>query len=393
MKHSVLFQPDNITVSVEKGENLLTVAADAGVYVHAYCGGDGVCGKCIIKIDQGEVRAEKATLKQEEWNQGIRLACKAHVESDLVITVPEKTKAGGKALKRKPKTTRTISAKSLDSLVGKWDVNPPVTKIYIELDPPTMDDNISDMARVMRTLRNIKPDSPEPSYDHPELIKELPFTLRESDWKVTLLMLHGKKQEEPDRIIDIEPGDTTNRLYGLAVDIGTTTCSGVLIDLNSGEIIAEIEKHLAIHIRKKANIDCSLKIDIGTKVTCHNDSVQIGKCKTDGIKQSLIPGIHCSFGPHQIVQIHFCDNDIVTYKGVLSPGKYIFPAIGSVSYACMIKGLVEFTLLVNNFCLKEFRDNGNQAGATDTTWFYSTYGHNHRIQGFRVDVEVLYGSA
>ena len=79
----------------------------------------------------------------------------------------------------------------------------------------------------------------EPSYDHPELIRELPAVLRESDWKITLLLLHGKRQEEPDRIIDVEPGDTTSRLYGLAVDIGTTTCSGVLVDLNTGKIISD----------------------------------------------------------------------------------------------------------------------------------------------------------
>ncbi|BCO10750.1 ferredoxin [Desulfolithobacter dissulfuricans] len=239
MKHTITFQPDNITVTVDQGENLLAAAANAGVYVHAFCGGDGVCGKCKVIVEEGEVRADKATLKKEEWDQGYRLACQATVMSDLVVRIPEITTAGGRALKRKPKTTRTISARSLDTLIGKWDVDPPVAKLYLELDPPTMDDNISDMQRVMRGIRQALPDTPEPSYDHPELIKELPFVLRESDWKVTVLLLHGKREGEPDRIIDIEPGNTTDRLYGLAVDIGTTTCSGVLIDLNTGKIIAE----------------------------------------------------------------------------------------------------------------------------------------------------------
>lgn len=239
MKHTITFQPDNITVTVDQGENLLAAAANAGVYVHAFCGGDGVCGKCKVIVEEGEVRADKATLKKEEWDQGYRLACQATVTSDLVVRIPEITTASGRALKRKPKTTRTISARSLDTLIGKWDVDPPVAKLYLELDPPTMDDNISDMQRVMRGIRQVLPDTPEPSYDHPELIKELPFVLRESDWKVTVLLLHGKREGEPDRIIDIEPGNTTDRLYGLAVDIGTTTCSGVLIDLNTGKIIAE----------------------------------------------------------------------------------------------------------------------------------------------------------
>ncbi len=239
MQHTIQFKPDNITVPVEKGENLLTAAATAGVHINAYCGGDGVCGKCRVKIIKGEVRTEKSTLKQDDWDQGLRLACQTTVESDLVISIPEKTGDGSKSLKRKPKTTRNISAKSLDTLVGKWDTDPPVSKIYLQLDPPTIDDNISDMARVMRGFKNILPSNLEPTYDHPLLIKELAETLREADWKITLLLLHGKQDYEPDRIIDIEPGDTTDKLYGLAIDIGTTTCSGVLIDLNSGNILSE----------------------------------------------------------------------------------------------------------------------------------------------------------
>ncbi|MDT8335464.1 MAG: ASKHA domain-containing protein, partial [Desulfurivibrionaceae bacterium] len=82
-------------------------------------------------------------------------------------------------------------------------------------------------------------DCAEPTYDHPRLLQELPMTLREADWEVTVIMLRGKRAEEPDRIIGVEPGDTTDRLYGLAVDIGTTTISGLLLDLNSGKVLAE----------------------------------------------------------------------------------------------------------------------------------------------------------
>ncbi len=239
MKHTIKFQPDNITVTVDKGENLLTAAANAGVYIHAYCGGDGVCGKCKVVVNQGTVHSDKANLSQEDWDKGYRLACLSSVQSDLVVTIPEMTTKSGKALKRKPKTTRTISARSLETLIGTWDVNPPVTKLYLELPPPTLEDNISDMQRVMRGIKKALPDSLEPTYDHPELIKLLPRALRDADWKITLLLLHGRGSDEPFRIIDVESGDTTSRLYGLAIDIGTTTCSGVLVDLNSGKIISE----------------------------------------------------------------------------------------------------------------------------------------------------------
>lgn len=240
MKKTVRFLPDNVTIEVEEGENLLTAAAKAGVYIHAYCGGDGVCGKCKVKIEDGEVYSTKAMhLRPEEQAQGMRLSCQSSVLTDITVRVPEETTKNGKALKSKPKTTRAISARSLADLVGSWDVSPPVEKRCITLDPPTLEDNIPDMQRLMRAIRAGCHNCVEPTYDHPELLRELPFTLREADWKVTVILLRGKRSEEPDRIIAVEPGNTTDRLYGLAIDIGTTTVCGILIDLNSGKIIAE----------------------------------------------------------------------------------------------------------------------------------------------------------
>ena len=238
MSKTVLFLPDNVKVSVEEGENLLAAAANAGVYIHAFCGGDGVCGKCKVKIKEGEVASDQAKrLKKEEHDQGYRLACQASIMSDLVVEIPEEIKKDGKALKRKPKTTRSISARSLDSLIGEWSVSPPVEKRFLKLDSPTTDDNIADLQRVLRGIRKGCSDCKEPTYDHPALLKELPFTLRESNWEITAILLRGKRQREPDRIIAVEPGDTTDRLYGLALDIGTTNIAAALVNLSSGNIL------------------------------------------------------------------------------------------------------------------------------------------------------------
>ena len=240
MKKTVTFLPDNITIEVEAGENLLAAAAQAGVFVQASCGGDGVCGKCKVKIEQGEVTASRAMqLKPDQQAAGYRLACQSMVSEDVVVSIPATTGKNGKPLSVKPKTTRAISARSLDHLIGTWQVAPPVEKRFLKLEPPTLEDNVPDLQRLMRTIKRKCHDCAEPTYDHPELLMELPATLREADWEVTVILLRGKRAEEPDRIIALEPGDTTANLYGLAVDIGTTTVCGVLIDLNSGEIIAE----------------------------------------------------------------------------------------------------------------------------------------------------------
>ena len=244
MEKTVHFVPDNVKVTVEEGDNLLDIAANAGVYIHAFCGGDGVCGKCKVKIEQGEVAATQATqLKSTEIEQGFRLACQSEVGTDLVVRVPETVKANGKTLKRKPRTTRAISAKSLDDLIGKCEVDPPVEKRFFALKPPTIEDNVPDLQRLLRAISKGCPDCREPSYDHPDLLRELPFDLREKNWEVTTILLRSKLAEEPDRIIAVEPGNTTDALYGLAMDIGTTTVCAVLVDLNSGKIIAEASEY------------------------------------------------------------------------------------------------------------------------------------------------------
>ncbi len=240
MKRKVKFLPDNISITVEHGENLLNAAANAGVFIQAFCGGEGVCGKCRIKLEKGEDSSTQTdSLNHKDHTEGYRLACQTKVVSDLVVRIPEEMSARGKALKRKPKTTRAISARSLEVLIGRWDIDPPVEKRFIKLPRPTIEDNVSDMKRLMSEIRENCHSCKEPTYDHPELLKELPFTLREADWEVTVILLRGKRVEEPDRIIAVEPGDTTDRLYGLAVDIGTTTVCAVLLDLNSGKIIAD----------------------------------------------------------------------------------------------------------------------------------------------------------
>ena len=239
MKRTITFLPEKISVAAGKDDTILTAAAQAGVYIPASCGGEGVCGKCKVLV-KGEARSDKANLRQEDWDKGFRLACRTTAESDLEVTVPELTTKSGKALKHRPKTTRSASAKALDSLIGHWTADPPVRKICLELPMPTIEDNMADMQRVIRALRQALPKyEGEIVYDFPDLLKYLPRTLRDGEWCVTLLLQQGN----PLRIIDIEAGDTTAKLYGLALDIGTTTCTGLLINLRTGEVLAEASSY------------------------------------------------------------------------------------------------------------------------------------------------------
>ncbi|MFP3984179.1 MAG: ASKHA domain-containing protein, partial [Desulfurivibrionaceae bacterium] len=240
MTTTIHFLPDDIKIEAQDKENVLAAAARAGVYINAYCGGDGTCGKCKIVVQEGETRAQKSQhIKEDDFSKGMRLACQCEPLTDIVVQIPAEIGKEGRALKRRPKTTRAISSSAVDELVGKWEMDPPVEKRFLKLTPPTMEDNLPDLQRLLRAITGGGTHAKEPTYDHPQMLQDLPFILREADWEVTVILLRGKREREPDRIISVEPGDTTKNLYGLALDIGTTTVSGLLLDLNTGEILAE----------------------------------------------------------------------------------------------------------------------------------------------------------
>ncbi len=232
--HQVTFQPDNITVDVyHHGENLLRVAMAAGVHINASCGGNGTCGKCKIIIDKGKVESEHSEkLSVEQWQQGYRLACRTQVIDDLSITIPPESRIDNSALKRKTGGQRHIlKARDLNTLVQGLTINPAVFKCYLELPPPTADDNISDLGRLMREIKkSYKYDSISTDF---HLLRRLSQLLRQADWKVTVTLVYTPKGF---KLIDLEAGDTTKDNYSIIIDVGTTTVKGQLLNLEECRI-------------------------------------------------------------------------------------------------------------------------------------------------------------
>jgi uncharacterized 2Fe-2S/4Fe-4S cluster protein (DUF4445 family) len=234
LKCKIRFLPDNIEVTVDKGTTLLSAAMAAGVHINASCGGMGVCGTCKVKMDNGAVETTRTgKISEEEYNQGVRQACQSRVLTDLTVTVPVGSRLDKAIQARERKKSAGVSA------IG-WKFNPPLTKYYLELPPPTLDDNTSDLFRLMRGIKqgyNI--------IDLPidfEVIRKLPEVLREKDFKVTVTTLLESDllaKGRSSRITNIESGDTRNKHYALAVDVGTTTVCAQLLDLNRGKILAD----------------------------------------------------------------------------------------------------------------------------------------------------------
>lgn len=235
-KVKVHFNPDNIDIAVEQGENLLEAAIAAGVHIYASCGGNGTCGTCKVLIEEGQVESKKTVkVSEEEYRQGIRQACQSRIITDLKVYVLVESRLE-KAVQSREK--KVVS----EALASGWRFNPPLSKFFVELPPPTSTDNTSDLSRLLRSLRrqyhlsNISVDF--------DVVKKLAKTLRDGNWKATVTTLvTAAKPRAGDRrrprVINIEPGDTRKNYYSLAFDIGTTTVCGQLLDLNRGKVIAE----------------------------------------------------------------------------------------------------------------------------------------------------------
>lgn len=237
----IVFNPDKIEVIVPEGENLLRAAMRAGIHINASCGGEGVCGKCRVIIDKGEVESDRTDkLSPEDYALGVRQACKTKIIGELEVTIPTESQLDRKVLDRdRPRSGawQVVSQLKIEDLIVNGKFHPPFEKKYLEVSPPTIADNISDLSRVIRSLKqvhgihNITVDF--------YAIKKMSSVLRQGDWKITVTIGNSRKKGGKIQLINIEPGDTTQQNFAVAIDIGTTTVWGQLLDLNNGDILAQ----------------------------------------------------------------------------------------------------------------------------------------------------------
>jgi uncharacterized 2Fe-2S/4Fe-4S cluster protein (DUF4445 family) len=243
--YNVTFLPDGKEVEVEAGITLMQAAEKAGVYINSLCGGKGVCGKCRVQVTNGKVLADKHSigfLSKEELNEGFVLACQTKVTSDMAVVIPPESRLEEEqimiqgAMVDYSQPEKVFVAKLPSDPLSLFE--PLVQKIYLELKEPSGEDNIADIDRIMRELkRRIEYQSFEISL---RCLQGLAKKLRDNSWKVTATIArHGDLW----RILQIEPGDTSDQNYGLALDVGTTTVVAQLVNLKSGNVLGVAGSH------------------------------------------------------------------------------------------------------------------------------------------------------
>ena len=237
MGKKVTFKPYDITVDVEDGENLLRAALQAGVHINASCGGEGVCGKCRVILEEGEVECpDSSLLTQEECGLGYRQACQCRIKSDIVVRIPPESLLDKKTITRR-RTGISLRPSPINVAALKEDglYNPAFQKKFLQLPPATLSDNVCDLSRLEQGLgrqyglRNLTMDF--------LLTRKLAQTIRQEDFQVTATLDFAQRRSRNPRLVDIQPGDTTGRHFALAVDIGTTTVWVQLLDLAKGDIV------------------------------------------------------------------------------------------------------------------------------------------------------------
>ena len=238
--YKIKFLPYETEIEIQDGDTVIRAALEAGVHVNASCGGEGVCGKCRVLIEDGTVDggiSEK--LSEEDQEKGYRLACQAIVKSNLVVRIPVESTIDAGVLKMQaaPRRTAHIREMNFEELKEKGLFIAPVEKKYLELPAPTIQDNLPDITRLISYLQ----------LEHDEhrldvtlaMIRKISPVIREDDFKVTATLVRPVRDVGKTRIINVQPGNTSDQSYAIAMDIGTTTIYGQVIDLISGEVLAE----------------------------------------------------------------------------------------------------------------------------------------------------------
>jgi len=238
--YSIRFLPHEKEIKVEDDTTLIRAAMDAGVHVNASCGGEGVCGKCRVLIEKGSVEeGVSGLLDKKDQEKGYRLACLAKVKSDLIVRIPIESAVDSSVLNLQstPRCKAKIKQMDFEDLKEKGLFLPPVEKRYLELPEPNAQDHLPDVTRLVSFLKL--------NYGEQRLqltlsvIRKIPDILRKDNFRVTATLERPVRENSRTRIINIQAGDTSSHNYAIAMDIGTTTINGQILDLITGKVLSE----------------------------------------------------------------------------------------------------------------------------------------------------------
>lgn len=247
MEHTVAFTQSDETTPVVVKVPTNTLLADAahlaGIEIGQPCGGQGRCGRCAVQVKAGNARRRSTVrLSPSDVENGYALACQTVVEGDVEIYVPPQEK-----IERRLTTDRVVAEVTVPAEYEYLE-SQTVRRLYVQLTPPSMDDQTDDWSRLQTALRlQHRFESVTCSLG---LLQRMGSILRDGDWNVTAIVdvtnvIQSHAAARPVHLIDLQPGllDEFSPLWGCAVDIGTTTVTLWLVDLITGQVKAQASEY------------------------------------------------------------------------------------------------------------------------------------------------------
>jgi uncharacterized 2Fe-2S/4Fe-4S cluster protein (DUF4445 family) len=307
----VIFQPSGRRGRVPKGISLIEASRMLGADIEALCGEKRVCGKCKVRIEEGffekynldSKRSHVSPWQQEEEEKfinaeareaGHRLGCVTLVEGDLLVFVPEESRAGKQVVS---KAARDIHIEH----------NPAVRLYSVGVDKPSFEDPTGDFERICKQLKK--------QYGLENLtidicsLRQLPLALRKGGWTVTVSVWMDQE------IIRVRPGKFEVS-YGLAIDIGTTTVAAYFCNLSTMEVIDTVSM---------MNPQCKYGEDVMSRITYHQmnpDGLEkMSKDIVDGLNQLIDQAIESTHPPKKKVKKKKGENGPEEWVEVPQEGK------------------------------------------------------------------------
>jgi uncharacterized 2Fe-2S/4Fe-4S cluster protein (DUF4445 family) len=220
--------PSGEKIPCTPGASVLESLRKEGIYLTSSCGGKGTCGKCRIIIQSGSADIQSTMkLSRQEIDNGYAIACKTYPQEDLVIDMPKESIL---TVEGKVATGKSEDLQKLFRTIGA-DLSPLTERLTLQLPPPTLDDNISDLERLKRELLSKGLSCLRVPF---RFLLGLSQSARKENWEITLSTIHS---EECHEIINVFPGQQLASHYGMAIDIGTTTIVVYLVDLSKGTLV------------------------------------------------------------------------------------------------------------------------------------------------------------
>jgi uncharacterized 2Fe-2S/4Fe-4S cluster protein (DUF4445 family) len=292
---TVTFLPSYRKIEVARGTTILDAAQRAGLNMNVVCGGQGKCGKCVVFVQSGKTEFDRQKyarfFTEDEMAGGACLACQTTVQGDLQVFVPERSLIQEQKILIEGKETEI-------------ELRPAVRKYYVELQPPSLTDPSPDLSRLLWGIQKSGGPVADKVYVPLEVMREIPALLRHSDWKVTgtIALVPGGY-----RLIDLQENDTAKRLYGAAVDLGSTTVVIYLWDLVSGKVVGVASNY-------NRQISCGEDILARVNFARKNGLARLQLLATDSINAALTAAANTAgIDREDIYEVVVAGNTVMTH--------------------------------------------------------------------------------